>query len=129
VGGVWVAPVSIGALGAVYYFWPFARSSDLMPSRAPREGRPPVASAHQREFVLTIALLATLAATLVVVCMLALGTGQINVELPRRYGFVPYTLLAMLIGSLLSEPFLIWIFGGWSRQAHLYIHRHHMVDA
>ncbi|MBV8920639.1 hypothetical protein [Bradyrhizobium sp.] len=43
--------------------------------------------------------------------MLALGTGQINVELPRRYGFVPYTLLAMLIGSLLSEPFLTGYLG------------------
>jgi hypothetical protein len=110
VGGIWVAPVSIGALGAVYYFWPFARSSG-MPSRAPREERPPVASVHQREFVLTIALLAILAASLVVVCLLALGTGQINLELPRRYGFVPYTLLAMLIGSLLSEPFLIGYLG------------------
>ena len=106
-GGIWAAPVSIVALGAVCYFWPRTTSSGHMPSPSPRGRRPPSTPAPRREFVLIIGLLAILAASLVVVCLLALGTGKIDPELPRRYGFVPYTLLAMLIASLLTEPFLI----------------------
>ena len=106
-GGIWVALVSIVALGAVYYFWPRPTSAGHMASPSHRGRRPPHTPAPKREFVLIIGLLAILAASLVVVCLLALGTGKIDLELPRRYGFVPYTLLAMLIGSLLTEPFLV----------------------
>jgi hypothetical protein len=110
-GGIWAALVSIVALGAVYYFWPRAASTGHMASPPTRVRPPPRTAAPKREFVLIIGLLAILAASLTVVCLLALGTGQIDLELPRRYGFVPYTLLAMFIGSLLTEPFLMRYMG------------------
>ena len=110
-GGVWTALVSIVALGAVSYFWPRAKSAGHMASSPLRGRRPLRTPAPKREFVLIIGLLAILAASLAVICLLALGTGQIDLELPRRYGFVPYTLLAMLIGALLAEPFLIRYMG------------------
>jgi hypothetical protein len=106
-GGIWAALVSIVALGAVYYSWPRTTSAGPMPSPSPRGHRPPSALAPKRDFVLSIGLLAILAASLVVVFLLALGTGKIDPELPRRYGFVPYTLLTMLVASLLTEPFLM----------------------
>ncbi|HZR72722.1 hypothetical protein [Bradyrhizobium sp.] len=106
-GGIWAAPVSIVAVAAVYLFWPRATSPGHIASPPPRGRRPHRTPAPEREFVLVIGLLAILAVSLLVVCLLALGTGQINLELPRRYGFVPYTLLGMLIGSLLTEPLVM----------------------
>jgi len=110
-GGIWSALVSILALGAVYYFWPRATSTGHMASPSRSVRRPPRTPAPKREFVLIIGLLAIFAASLMIVCVLAVGTGKIDFEMPRRYGFVPYTLLAMLLGSLLTEPFLMRYIG------------------
>jgi hypothetical protein len=59
-----------------------------------------------RAAVLSWGLLTVLLASLVVFWALALFTGLISPVLPRRYGYVPYTLAAMLVVALLTEPWI-----------------------
>lgn len=55
-------------------------------------------------FFLPLVFLLACAVSFLVVMILSVGSGQISMVFPRRYGYVPYTLLIMFIASFFAEP-------------------------
>ncbi len=55
-------------------------------------------------FYMPLLLLLACAVSFLIVMILSVGSGQISIIFPRRYGYVPYTLLIMFLASFFAEP-------------------------
>ncbi|MBM3856556.1 MAG: hypothetical protein FJ390_01165 [Verrucomicrobia bacterium] len=58
----------------------------------------------QLVFLVPLLFLLACVVSFLIITILSIGAGQISMVFPRRYGYIPYTLLGMLLASFFAEP-------------------------